>query len=506
MANSKTKSKNQKILYPILLIIPAIILIACSIIFKNTAIIPYILAYALVAAIPAFFMISKDRGLIVIITSIIFVAGITGYIISDNMLQKTSLLNDKEFITAMSSVLKKSPALISRKDLDKVKVLYLEGNYYPDYGYVADGFNLSLGYDEAAEYLQTAGSEYDEETFYSYMESAYSGIDITDFSSLALFPNLEYIKIYYQQTMNDISFFENYNSLKEARIELIAASDFSAFSNLKSLEKLIIAGSEVKDPSVFANLANLEILNLTACKIEDISWLGNLENLQNLFLSYNQISDLSVLSSMTNLEYASLDSNKIEDISALKNLKSIKNINLSGNEIKNVNPLTSLDILEGLDLSDNQIEDISPVFALAALKYLDISENNLKELNGTEKAMLLETLFFNGNEISDISTLSSLTSLKTLVGDNNQIADISILGSLKSLTGLSLKNNQIKDITPLKSLEELTAVYLDENIISDFSPLNNLEENGVYISGRENQLLESDGTDDIADTDEETAE
>ena len=128
MASAKAKTKKHGLTYFIILIAPVVIMAACGIIFNAAGIIPYMLAYALIAALLGFFMVSKNHGMTAVITSIILILGLTAYVVADGILQRTDLLKDKAFISAMSSALNKFPATISQKDLDKVKVLILDSN------------------------------------------------------------------------------------------------------------------------------------------------------------------------------------------------------------------------------------------------------------------------------------------------------------------------------------------------------------------------------------------
>ena len=518
MANSKaitakgTKSaKRSTLIYPAAFILPALIMIACGIIFRFEAIVPYIVAYALAAAIPGFFLASKNYGMAALLTSIVFVVGIGGYVTADNMLQRSGLLSDKAFVSALSSALDKFPAFITQNDLDDVKVLIFEGNYDNDYGSPIDGFKLTLGYDEALMYMKAENQdEYDNDTVEGYFKSATSEIDISDYSSLAKFTNLEYISVNqpnsfmyyyygiapsYLAKFNDFSFFENMKSLKDLIIFNTAASDFAPLSGLTSLENLSIQYCNVKDASVFGNLTGLKSLNLAYAGIYDISFSSTLGNLTQLYLPGNQIENIDALKELANLTDLVLNSNQIEDIAPIGGMSQLANLYLSNNQIKDTSALSGLGLLETVYLSTNQIEDASPLFTNALLKNIDISENALTQMSGIENCTSLETLYISGNQITDLTPLSGLENLANLYADNNLIEDLSPLEQVISLADISLANNQISDISPLANLGNLTNVNLDENLIADFSPLESLEEGGTSVSGRDNQLIEYDDDD-----------
>ena len=530
MAKSKAKLKNQGLLYPLIVIIPAVILIACGIIFKSKAMIPFILAYAFIAVLPAFFLASKKYGMAIIITSIVFVVGLTGYIVTDNMLQKSSLFTDKAIINAISEAFNKPPALISQKDLDKVKVLVLDTNiakFEEQNFYAISGYTLSLGYDDVLELIKKQEDEAEhnhdddeetedgEPTIDSLMKSADSSEPINDFSDLAAFKNLEYLLIqgpnleylnqieYYGQLykeiygdslgynvyynwnpmigLKDLSFAENMNSLKNVTVYNTGATDFTPFSNLTSIVNLNIQYCTIDDASGLSNLTNLETLNLYRTGISDISFVAPLVKLNALYLGGNEIKDISPLKNLVNLKNLTLNSfsdseteeDKINDISALSGLVNLENINLNYNNITDISALSKLDSLESIYLKGNEIENISPVFSLPSIKYIDISENRLFAL----------------------SDITASESLETLVADNNFLSDLTPVASLKNLTRLSLAGNMITDISPLISLENLTDLSVGQNMIPEeaFGYFDALEEAGTLsLSGRDSQLIDSD--------------
>lgn len=522
MANSKTPKANIKkssFIYPAAFILPALVMVACGVIFKLEAIVPYIVLYAFLAAIPGFFLVSKKSGMAALVTSIIFIVSIMGYVTVDAMLYRSELINDKNLLGALSSALDKFPAFITQKDLDEVKVLILEGNYDPASGYPIEGFVLRLGYDESLKYLKAEDqSGYDGEMVESYFKTASSEIDINDYSALAKFSNLEYVAInqpnsylyYYGITPNyltkfsDLSIFENTKSLKDFFIFKTAATDFAPLSGLVSIENLSVQLCNVEDASVFGNLSNLKSLNLTAAGISDISFVSSLTGLAELYLFGNEISDIGAMKNLENLTDLLLNSNEIEDISPLAGLPLLANLYLAENQIEDISALSGLP-LEKAYLNGNRIEDASPLFSVGSLTEMDISENALTNIEGIEKCASLETLSISGNQITDLSPLSSLEGLSNLYADGNEIEDLSPLESIIMLTNLSLKNNQISDISALSNLGNLSSVYLDENQITDFSPLASLEEReemSTYVSGKDNQQIEHEDHDHDEDEQE----
>ncbi|MCL1794431.1 MAG: leucine-rich repeat domain-containing protein [Oscillospiraceae bacterium] len=522
MANSKapgTTMKKSSLIYPAALVLPALIMVACGIIFRFEAIVPYIVAYALIAAIPGFFLGSKKYGMAAILTSIFFVVGIGGYVAADHMLQSSDLIGDKGLLAAASSALGKFPAFVNQKDLDEVKVLILEGDYDLDYGSNSfglqlEGFKLTIGGPEALAYLKAEDqSAYDDDAVGGYFKSATSEIPINDYSDFAKFSNVEYIAINqpnatlyyyfgipsaYLSKFNDLSVLENMKSLSDVVIFNAAATDFAPLGGLLAIENLSVQYCAIEDASVLGSLTGLKSLNLTTAGVSDISFVSSLTDLAELYLPGNQISDIGALKELKNLTDLFLNSNEIEDISPIRNLSQLKNLSLPNNQIKDISALSGL-APENLYLSANQIEDASPVFS-ASLKYLDIGENAIAGLGGIEKCALLETLYANGNHISDLSPLSGLESLMTLHADDNDIEDLSPLGALTSLANLSLKSNRISDISALAPLSGLSSISLDENQITDFSPIDAIaEEGGASVTGRDNQLVDYDDHEDEED-------
>jgi len=504
MAKPKATIKKSTIIYPAVFILPALVMIACGIIFKIEAIVPYIVAYALVAAIPGFFLISKDYGMAALVTSIVFVLGIGSYTVADNMLGKSDLVGDKAFLGAVSSVLQKFPAFVGQKDLEAVKVLMLESSYDPNTGSPTAGFKLTLGYDDALVYLRADNKEeYDSGIVEGYFKTATSEVPIADYSDLAKFVNLEYVSINqpnaylyyyygiapgYLSKFVDLSIFENMKSLTELVIFNTAATDFAPIGKLASLENLSVQYCKVEDASVFGNLGALKNLNLTAAGLSDISFVSSLPGLTELYLPANEIADIDALKNLANLTDLVLNSNKIENVSPLGGKAQLKNLSLSDNQITDVSPLSGLASLESIYLSGNKIEDASPLFPSASVTYMDIGENALTVITGIEGCAALETLFVNDNKITDLSPIAGLKNLSKFYAQNNQIEDLSPLKEVITLTEVSLANNKIVDITPLGNLGNLTGVNLSENLITDFAPLEALEAMGTAITGKDTQL------------------
>ena len=92
----------------------------------------------------------SNKSFIFLVICSILAAALTTYVIADGLLHRSGFLKDRVFITALSDALNKFPAGITQEELARVKVLYIDGNYYPDWGYIAEGFSLRLGYEEAA--------------------------------------------------------------------------------------------------------------------------------------------------------------------------------------------------------------------------------------------------------------------------------------------------------------------------------------------------------------------
>ncbi|MCL2099436.1 MAG: leucine-rich repeat domain-containing protein [Oscillospiraceae bacterium] len=377
---------------------------------------------------------------------------------------------DMVFINTLSEALDKLPENITKEELARVKVLYIDGNYYPEWGYIAKGFSLRLGYNDAAQSLKNSmeNEDFTDDDFENRFVQVFSEADIKDFSYLAYFPNLEFIRLYYQPNLRDISFFENMNSLIEVNLQFIAnVQDFSPLGGLTSMQSLTVTNSNLQNTDVFKNLMNLKTLSLNNNLIEDITPLQNLSKLKKLYLNSNKINDVSVLTNFTSLETLYLNGNNIENAAVLSRLTNLTELNISETEVKNLSDIAGLTKLELLAAEKLQIENISPIASLKSL----------------------ETLLLSGNGISDLTPLSGLTSLENLILNENYITDISPLEPLGgSMKNLSLAYNEISDVSILAAFELLETLYLDNNKIEDFLPLSALEELGmVQISGYETQ-------------------
>ena len=162
---------------------------------------------------------------------------------------------------------------------------------------------------------------------------------------LALFPNLEYLKLKGESEI--ISILENV-TFKELKVLDLSSNNIS---NVNFLEKV--------------KFEKLEILNLRWNEISDLGILEkiNYKDLKELEVSDNMISEINSLRNvqLDKLKKLALRGNRITDISALGevNYKELREIDLSHNRIEDIKVLENitLDKLGKLNLYGNKIDE-----------------------------------------------------------------------------------------------------------------------------------------------------
>uniref|UniRef100_A0A7N2LEX9 Leucine-rich repeat-containing N-terminal plant-type domain-containing protein n=1 Tax=Quercus lobata TaxID=97700 RepID=A0A7N2LEX9_QUELO len=398
--------------------------------------------------------------------------------------------------------------------LSKLKVLYLDGNYFNNsilssLSGIASLKELHLGDNNLN------GEGFDRFSLLSKLEVLH--LDVNNFNHSIL------------QSLSGIM------SLKELDLSnnnlngTIHIKEFKAFSNL---EELYLSNNKItdfvttKDSNILTKLQHLD-LSLNDFSARVLESLTAFPSLKILDLSYNNMVGsftTKELSKLNNLEQLKLDNSSIDKsllqkigvmtslkVLAVKDcglngnlpdlgwceLKKIQEIYLSGNNFEGRLPscMANLTSLQVLDLSYNHFNGNiaqSPLSSLSSLVYLSFSDN---------KFLIPSTFSF----------LFNLSNLKILVGDNNilaletdsltwiptfQLKVFSILptwiGNISSLEDIFMAKNHLEGPIPIElcKLVHLTFLDLSDNNLFGYIPscfnsssINFFQLNKNFLSG-----------------------
>ncbi|OQX02054.1 MAG: hypothetical protein BWK73_43990 [Thiothrix lacustris] len=257
-----------------------------------------------------------------------------------------------------------------------------------------------------------------------------SSTGISDFSTLANFPNLRVLHCNDNQ-INDFSTLVNLPNLRELYSDDNQISDFSTLANLPSLQVLHCNRNQISDFSALVNLPSLQVFQCNDNQTSDFSTLPNLSNLQVLYCDYNQISDFSVLANLPNLQVLHCDGhgydNKISDFGTLPNLPNLQTLYCEDNQIRDISILANLPNLQALHCNYNQIRDISVLANLPNLQVLHCNYNQIRDISVLANLPNLQVLHCISNQISDLSPLyDSVMSgqIRTLYVNDNSVYGI----------------------------------------------------------------------------------
>lgn len=173
----------------------------------------------------------------------------------------------------------------------------------------------------------------------------------------------------------DISFLNEFKSLKMLNLANNKVSNISVLQNLESLEVLDLNHNNISDISALENLTKINTLIIWHNKISNISIIKKLTNLFFLDLSYNQISDISIVNNFTKLQELILWQNNVDDISAIKDLKHLKILNLGQNHVNDISYLKDLKNLKEINLEYNLVTDIATLLKIDNLEIVLLKEN-----------------------------------------------------------------------------------------------------------------------------------
>ena len=234
---------------------------------------------------------------------------------------------------------------------------------------------LKLGFITVRDLASLKGS-----TTLKYIE-LYKSVDNVDIAALASIPTLTTLKIYYCNTVTDISPVGSSNIEEFVTQRCCGIVDISSLAKSKTLKRVTFKGSNVVDVSALGHLQKLEYVDLRwSTKISDVSMLLNVKTLK--------ISGCKSIHSIAGLEQGMIVSlymaecPNITDVSMLWKAKSLVDLDISKTGVANVSSLGWSKTLEYLALEYcKNITDISGLKGCKSLKEIRLS----KRIKGLEK-------------------------------------------------------------------------------------------------------------------------
>ncbi|EFC44274.1 LRR_RI domain-containing protein [Naegleria gruberi] len=204
--------------------------------------------------------------------------------------------------------------------------------------------------------------------------------------------------------------------------------EMSEFQNLESLT--LTQMSEVTDEcfKFFSNLKYLKSLKIQSCNLssEACYHLNSLKKLTKLDMSDNIIDQLSFINGMKEIRSLKLMDNRLGNEGCLfvSALPSITKLFLTGNEISNEGLLhiSQMTNLTDLDLGNNKITSIELITEnLTKLQKLGIYVNRISSAD-VSKLVDLRELNFSHNKLTSLKGLNNLKHLQNLFLYGNKLA------------------------------------------------------------------------------------
>lgn len=294
--------------------------------------------------------------------------------------------NTEEERKLAEMVFEKSADEILQEDIDSVKTIFIVGKFILPRK--LDGTRSPQeGY-------------YYEDKLYSYEEQLGELIQ-----GLSLFKNTQYLYIYFNEDLTDLSFLQYMPSLKTLQIDMSSFTTLDELAQLTQLEELTLGASKVEDISGICSLSQLKSLYITGANITELPDMSELTSLENIGISYNQseITGFENLNSLSSLTFLSLF-NKNMDLTFLENKpESLKELMLGYTDInaKDLLILNDSNVV-GLYLQNARLDNIEELTNLDSNIYLDLY--NMKELS-EEDIDLLKTSIKSVNVRNDDTSI-----------------------------------------------------------------------------------------------------
>lgn len=325
--------------------------------------------------------------------------------------------------------------------------------------------------------------------------------EITDLAALAQVKDLEHLKLWGIDDVND----------------------FSVLNVMKKLKSLSIDGENLKDIAFISHMPDLESLEVIDSQILLLEPLAGRESLRELTLVDNgEIRDYSPVGTLTGLEALAIDKYTSQEDPDLTGLTSLKRGDFQG--MMGIGFIGSLTGLEELKIQGCNVDRPSVIASLPGLKKLIYRKNwgNSDDLSFLSGCQSLTYLDMNRSEFyGDVSYAFNLPALETLILDKSsfeirfdRLTDNPALKALSlngvklyknieswsdgmfrsidyddvllddctsflthypSLEYLSLKGNQLTDIQFAAELKNLREFDISDNYVTDMRALDQLE-------------------------------
>lgn len=193
----------------------------------------------------------QQKSFIIMIVAIVLVALAICFVLFDKYSSKSSLLENQNFATAISSAIGKAPAFISQDDLAKPEYLAVA------YDSSSKTYSIGIGYDGFLDgyndYLKK--SEAGEDV---------SGIDLSKFVKSASYKGEN-------ELFDDIKYF---TGVKVMELSELSFTDSSVFAGLSKITDANVSYCGLTEVSGFADYGNhegFEVLNITGNSVDDYS-------------------------------------------------------------------------------------------------------------------------------------------------------------------------------------------------------------------------------------------
>ncbi len=271
--------------------------------------------------------------------------------------------------------------------------------------------------------------------------------NVTDFSALAKFKNIEQIHID-SDGLNSVKWMSDMTNINYGTIH--------ASNNLKSLEGIPVApkvknfSAEAMDADLtpLSALSNVESLRLTGAKISDLKQISSLKNIQDLSLYGASVGDFTPLSELPKLSKLTVYATKGGDYSSLGNLSQVNRIETGMTAMTDLEWVKKASSLKELRVFSEKVNDYSPV-----------NGSSIEDLNIWNMAAPVDL-----SQLKDATNLTKLTlnSCTKTAG----ITHTEIIGTMTNLKELDIKffdrcNSQV-DASFGKTLGKLEVLNLDK--------------------------------------------
>ncbi len=240
---------------------------------------------------------------------------------------------------------------------------------------------------------------------YMYENSNLKYTDNLKCKGLALFPNLCYVVINFNQAITDLDFLKYCPLIEHLNVSNNDnLKNINAISGLYKLKELLLDGCKIKNLHILKNLKNIEKLSISECDI--LESLEGLENNKKLIeLDCNEcvkLKKFNALKELHNLNILILSSCEIylNTLPILGSYDKVTNLDISFcSNLNNLNGLNKYKNLKYLNIENcNLINDFNPIKLL-----FNIEKINIECEGATNEIIMNMQMHFNDNNINCIT-------------------------------------------------------------------------------------------------------